>query len=165
MRASHPSRDRRAEAPRRRATTSMARPTRKRRVAKCHREEVTSSRWVEGDKQASLHVLRFGIRPSRDKLKKSMSHISTICNNKNRCSTFSDFFRCANSAKSNSVFRCVRNGLIQVHDQRRHPKRNPLHYRHQFDEIPYSRKKGLLLDLFARYKKWDIWIGELETRT
>ena len=37
---------------------------------------------------------------------------------------FFRFFRCAHSARSNLVFRRVANGLIQVHDQRRHPKSN-----------------------------------------
>ena len=37
---------------------------------------------------------------------------------------FFRFFRCAHSAKSNWVFRCVSNGLTQVHDQSDHLKCN-----------------------------------------
>ena len=65
---------------------------------------------------------------------------------KNRCSTFFVFFRCAHSARSNLVFRRVGNGLIQVHDQRRHPKCN-------LQVVKYA-------NVFSKFEKkkttWDI---------
>ena len=72
-----------------------------------------------------------------------MFHISTFLK-KIDVQLFSFFFRCAHSVRSNLVFRRVGNGLVQVHDQRRHPRcnRQVVKYANVFSK--FERKKNYI---------------------